>query len=74
MTIKLVSAGAEFLPFAGNYTGNRFTMLTLVAGTSHKSHFDDDAYAVSFNDSHLYSNSWRDRYIGWSVRLVRPAD
>ena len=68
------SAGAVFLPAAGYRIGTTVSCVgTEGSYWSSSCRNCNESYRVYFNDVSLYSDSWRVRYPGRSVRLVCPA-
>ena len=71
----LESAGAVFLPAAGNRNGTSVYSVGSGGGYWSASYYNSGrAYLVGFYDSSLYTNDSGDRYRGRSVRLVCPPE
>ena len=69
------AAGVVFLPAAGYRIGTSVSCVgTEGSYWSATCRNSDESYRVYFNDIDLYSESWRVRYPGRSVRLVCPVE
>ena len=71
----LESAGAVFLPAAGDRSGTSVGNVGFSGRYWSASYYGSDgAYLVHFDDSNLYADDYDRRYGGQSVRLVRVAE